>query len=77
MQPLEQFDRSISAFASGEADLTARMKHFKAPEFTKLSENFNAFVASLQPSFEVLVMLASVRPETTSACLLVLHRLMR
>ncbi|TKG12691.1 methyl-accepting chemotaxis protein [Vibrio lentus] len=48
MQPLEQFDRSISAFASGEADLTARMEHFKAPEFTKLSENFNAFVASLQ-----------------------------
>lgn len=47
-QPLEQFDRSISAFASGEADLTARMEKFKAPEFTKLSENFNAFVASLQ-----------------------------
>ncbi|MEZ8304376.1 methyl-accepting chemotaxis protein [Vibrio splendidus] len=48
MQPLEQFDRSISAFASGEADLTARMEKFKAPEFAKLSENFNAFVASLQ-----------------------------
>lgn len=48
MQPLEQFDRSISAFASGDADLTARMEAFKAPEFTKLSENFNAFVASLQ-----------------------------
>ncbi|MEZ8819449.1 methyl-accepting chemotaxis protein [Vibrio sp. 10N.222.54.A1] len=48
MRPLEQFDRSINAFASGEADLTARMETFKAPEFTKLSENFNAFVASLQ-----------------------------
>ncbi|RPF60056.1 methyl-accepting chemotaxis protein [Vibrio crassostreae] len=48
MKPLEQFDRSISAFASGEADLTARMETFKAPEFTMLSENFNAFVASLQ-----------------------------
>ncbi len=48
MQPLEQFDRSISAFASGDADLTARMEAFKAPEFTRLSENFNAFVASLQ-----------------------------
>ncbi|WP_394138985.1 methyl-accepting chemotaxis protein [Vibrio chagasii] len=48
MKPLEQFDRSISAFASGEADLTARMETFKAPEFTKLSENFNAFVTSLQ-----------------------------
>ncbi|RPE97929.1 methyl-accepting chemotaxis sensory transducer with Cache sensor [Vibrio crassostreae] len=48
MKPLEQFDRSINAFASGEADLTARMETFKAPEFTKLSENFNAFVASLQ-----------------------------
>ncbi|NOI87169.1 methyl-accepting chemotaxis protein [Vibrio sp. 99K-1] len=48
MKPLEQFDHSISAFASGEADLTARMETFKAPEFSKLSENFNAFVASLQ-----------------------------
>ncbi|CAH6897858.1 Chemotaxis protein [Vibrio chagasii] len=48
MKPLEQFDHSISAFASGEADLTARMETFKAPEFAKLSENFNAFVASLQ-----------------------------
>lgn len=48
MKPLEMFDDSISSFASGDADLTARMDDFKAPEFAKLSSNFNAFVASLQ-----------------------------
>jgi methyl-accepting chemotaxis protein len=48
MKPLELFDNSISSFASGDADLTARMEEFKAPEFSKLSKNFNAFVASLQ-----------------------------
>ncbi|UPQ89482.1 methyl-accepting chemotaxis protein [Vibrio sinaloensis] len=48
MKPLEMFDASISSFASGDADLTARMEDFKAPEFAKLSRNFNAFVASLQ-----------------------------
>ncbi|TFH91577.1 methyl-accepting chemotaxis protein [Vibrio ouci] len=48
MKPLELFDESISSFASGDADLTARMEDFKAPEFSRLSKNFNAFVASLQ-----------------------------
>jgi len=48
MKPLELFDQSISSFASGDADLTARMEDFKAPEFSRLSKNFNAFVASLQ-----------------------------
>ena len=48
MKPIEQLDRSISSFASGEADLTARMEPFRAPEFARLSDNFNAFVASLQ-----------------------------
>ncbi|WP_159651204.1 methyl-accepting chemotaxis protein [Vibrio atypicus] len=48
MKPLELFDNSISSFASGDADLTARMEEFKAPEFAKLSKNFNAFVSSLQ-----------------------------
>lgn len=48
MKPLELFDKSISSFASGDADLTTRMEDFKAPEFSKLSSNFNAFVASLQ-----------------------------
>ena len=48
MKPLEMFDDSISSFASGDADLTARMDDFKAPEFAKLSSNFNAFVSSLQ-----------------------------
>ncbi|KGY13032.1 chemotaxis protein [Vibrio tubiashii] len=48
MKPLEMFDESISSFASGDADLTARMEDFKAPEFATLSKNFNSFVASLQ-----------------------------
>ncbi|MHC6529810.1 MULTISPECIES: methyl-accepting chemotaxis protein [unclassified Vibrio] len=48
MKPLELFDRSISSFASGEADLTARMENFNAPEFSRLSGNFNQFVHSLQ-----------------------------
>ncbi|KGK11355.1 methyl-accepting chemotaxis protein [Vibrio navarrensis] len=48
MRPLELFDQSIRSFASGEADLTARMEPFSVPEFTQLSKNFNQFVASLQ-----------------------------
>ncbi|KJY93880.1 chemotaxis protein [Vibrio neptunius] len=48
LKPLEMFDTSISSFASGDADLTARMEDFEAPEFSQLSKNFNAFVASLQ-----------------------------
>ncbi|MGF1909460.1 methyl-accepting chemotaxis protein [Vibrio kasasachensis] len=48
MKPLEQFDLSIQSFADGDADLTARMEPFKAPEYARLSRNFNTFVESLQ-----------------------------
>lgn len=48
MRPLEMFDESIHSFASGDADLTARMEDFSVPEFKQLSQNFNQFVASLQ-----------------------------
>ncbi|MEH0389135.1 methyl-accepting chemotaxis protein [Vibrio mimicus] len=48
MRPLELFDSSISSFASGDADLTARMENFSVPEFANLSSNFNRFVESLQ-----------------------------
>lgn len=48
MRPLELFSNSIRSFASGDADLTARMENFKAREFNVLSEDFNTFVASLQ-----------------------------
>ncbi|MBY7920976.1 methyl-accepting chemotaxis protein [Vibrio fluvialis] len=48
LHPLRLFDASIRSFASGNADLTARMERFSVPEFAQLSENFNAFVASLQ-----------------------------
>lgn len=46
--PLDAFDRSIASFASGDADLTARMNVFSIPEFNKLGSNFNLFVESLQ-----------------------------
>ncbi|PXA73150.1 MULTISPECIES: methyl-accepting chemotaxis protein [Vibrio] len=48
MRPLDMLDDSIRSFASGDADLTARMESFTIPEFARLSSNFNAFVASLQ-----------------------------
>lgn len=48
LHPLRLFDQSIRSFASGDADLTARMERFSVPEFAQLSDNFNAFVASLQ-----------------------------
>ncbi|KOO03244.1 methyl-accepting chemotaxis protein [Vibrio nereis] len=48
MKPIKLLDTSIRSFASGEADLTARMDDFNAPEFSELSRSFNAFVASLQ-----------------------------
>lgn len=48
MKPLEQFDDSIRSFASGDADLTARMEVSNVPEFNELTKNFNTFVASLQ-----------------------------
>ncbi|MDR9831487.1 methyl-accepting chemotaxis protein [Vibrio sp. FNV 38] len=48
MKPLELFDASLTSFATGDADLTARMEAFTAPEFNQLSKNFNAFVISLQ-----------------------------
>lgn len=48
MKPLEKFDSSLQSFAKGDADLTARMEEFDAPEFKRLGRNFNAFVSSLQ-----------------------------
>ena len=48
IRPLKKFDNSIASFASGDADLTARMESYRVPEFAALSNNFNAFVASLQ-----------------------------
>ncbi len=47
MAPIQKFDESIKSFASGDADLTARMPHFTVPEFDQLSTNFNLFVKSL------------------------------
>jgi methyl-accepting chemotaxis protein len=48
LKPLNKFDISVASFASGDADLTARMEDFSVPEFKKLSHNFNLFVEHLQ-----------------------------
>ncbi|MGF1695652.1 methyl-accepting chemotaxis protein [Vibrio lamellibrachiae] len=48
LHPIDVLDKSIGSFASGDADLTARMEAFKIPEFANLSKNFNIFVESLQ-----------------------------
>jgi methyl-accepting chemotaxis protein len=48
IHPIDTLDKSIASFASGDADLTARMEEFKIPEFLSLSKNFNLFVESLQ-----------------------------
>ena len=48
IRPLNMFDKSIASFASGDADLTARMTDFSVPEFNQLGNNFNLFVSSLQ-----------------------------
>lgn len=45
--PINLFDKSIREFASGNADLTARIPSFSTPEFSTLSNNFNKFVESL------------------------------
>ncbi|GEK15855.1 hypothetical protein AFI02nite_38910 [Aliivibrio fischeri] len=47
ISPIRLFDESIRSFASGDADLTARMPDFTVPEFNQLSKNFNLFVKSL------------------------------
>lgn len=46
--PLKSFDQSISRFANGDADLTARMTSYSIPEYASLSQNFNRFVENLQ-----------------------------
>ncbi len=71
MKPLELFDESISSFASGDADLTARMEEFKAPEFANLSKNFNAFVASLQT---IISSVSSVGQQVVSETTNMSHR---
>lgn len=67
IRPLNAFDRSIASFASGDADLTARMEEFSVPEFTKLGHNFNQFVASLQSIVKNVTQVSSeVADETTN-----------
>jgi len=67
IRPLEAFDRSIASFASGDADLTARMERFSIPEFNRLSHNFNRFVESLQSIVKSVTQVSSeVAGETTN-----------
>jgi methyl-accepting chemotaxis protein len=48
LRPLQRFDQSIARFATGDADLTARMEAYHIPEYASLSRNFNNFVENLQ-----------------------------
>lgn len=48
MLPVRRLQKSVASFASGDADLTARMEEFHLPEFRQLGKDFNTFVASLQ-----------------------------
>ena len=67
ISPIRLFDESIRSFASGDADLTARMPNFTAPEFNQLSKNFNLFVGSLhQIISNVSVVSQDVMAETIS-----------
>ena len=67
ISPIRLFDESIRSFASGDADLTARMPDFTAPEFNQLSKNFNLFVSSLhQIISNVSVVSQDVMAETIS-----------
>lgn len=46
--PLQLFDKSMARFATGDADLTARLASFSISDFNRLGGSFNAFVESLQ-----------------------------
>lgn len=48
LNPLNKLNASLSSFASGDADLTARMEPYEIPEYKAMSQSFNAFVSSLQ-----------------------------
>ncbi len=63
MTPIQQFDASIKSFASGDADLTARMPDFTVPEFNQLSKNFNSFVSSLH---QIISNVSSVSQEVVA-----------
>ena len=47
MRPLNLFSGAISRFATGNADLTARMEEFSVLEYKQLGRDFNTFVANL------------------------------
>ena len=47
MRPLNLFSGAISRFATGNADLTARMEAFSVLEYKQLGLDFNTFVANL------------------------------
>ena len=67
INPLKKFDASIESFATGEADLTARMEDSHVPEFHKLAGGFNLFVQNLHSIIENVTNVSSeVVAETNS-----------
>ncbi len=47
MTPFNEFSRSVEGFASGDADLRARINESHVPDFNNLAKNFNTFLDSL------------------------------
>jgi methyl-accepting chemotaxis protein len=45
--PLNEFSTSVARFASGDADLKARINDSQIPEFSKLASDFNYFLGNL------------------------------
>lgn len=59
MGPLNVFSESISRFARGNADLTARMEEFSVPEYNQLGKDFNTFVGNLHEMITLVQKVAS------------------
>ncbi|RKF17380.1 methyl-accepting chemotaxis protein [Alginatibacterium sediminis] len=66
IRPLQEFSDSIARFASGEADLTARMAPSNIPEYAVLADNFNAFVEHLHSIISLVKQVADHVVEETS-----------
>lgn len=66
MGPLNVFSESISRFARGNADLTARMEEFEVPEYNQLGKDFNTFVGNLHEMITLVQKVANHVSNETS-----------
>lgn len=66
MRPLNLFSGAISRFATGNADLTARMEEFSVLEYKQLGRDFNTFVANLHEMITLVQKVAQHVGDETS-----------